>query len=472
MANLDFQNGYMVGIAASGTAKSSGAQADWNQNDNSQMSYIQNRPFYSESVTINDFTITPTGEVTVFDLVPQCEEGEKIKVEYLLNGEIAAEAEGTVVNFGENLGVDKLYGLVIQSEGEEYGTVIFGAVMTDSSGAPEFSDTQSTYLDAVGAYEMGVDVKIYKSVTTETVTPLPEKFLPSAEDNSFEIIYSSMTPSIFNEKYRLAEQPTWVDPTVVQTLIPYTFNHQHYFTRHVDGTANYRLSYKPNDSDTIAEIPNSTFTCTGDIADEVAFMENEDGTLEMFNVNYPDRYGTYSIVKIPPFSSLEIEIEDTIAVDGSGVDIAFMSATVSNLYSNSYTYIQNNQKNSITHTGGTGAIIDTNISHSHKSASEKVPYMTPYQAKIECTAEKYCIKFIGNVYKQEGLDFPYRALPAERVDPEERPQYQFSGSIVISKDFIKDRIEIGKPCDTSTFNILMIDKPKADTKITIRGKRA
>ena len=144
MANLDFQNGYMVGIAASGTAKSSGAQADWNQNDDSQMSYIQNRPFYSESVTVNDFTITPTGEVTVFDLVPQCEEGEKIKVEYLLDGKVALEAEGTVVNMGENLGMDKLYVLPIQSEGEEYGMIIFGAVMTDSSGDPELSDTQST----------------------------------------------------------------------------------------------------------------------------------------------------------------------------------------------------------------------------------------------------------------------------------------------------------------------------------------
>ena len=40
------------------------------------------------------------------------------------------------------------------------------------------------------------------------------------------------------------------------------------------------------------------------------------------------------------------------------------------------------------------------------------------------------------------------------------------------KDFIKDSIEKGKPCDTSMFNILMIDETKADTKITIRGKRA
>ena len=471
MANLDFQNGYMVGIAASGTTKSSGVQADWNQNDNSQMSYIQNRPFYSESVTVNDFTITPTGEVTVFDLVPQCEEGEKIKVEYLLNGEVALEAEGTVVNMGENLGVDKLYVANIQSEGDEYGMIIFGAVMTDPSGDPELSDTQSTYLDATGVYEMGADVKIYKSVTTETVTTLPEKFLPSTEDNSFEIVYSGMTPSIFNEKYRLEEQPIWTDPTIVQTLIPYTFNHQHYFTRHVNGNT-YNLSYCPESLSTADVIPSSTFTCNGDVADEVAFMENEDGTLEMFNVKETNRYGNYSTVRIPAFSSLEIEVEDTIAVGGKGVSFYFMSSISSNIDTNSYTYIQNNQNNTITHAGGTGSMIDTNISHSHKSASEKVPYMTPYQAKIECTAEKYCIKFIGDVYKQEGLDFPYRELPKEKVDPEERPQYQFSGSIVISKDFIKDSIEKGKPCDTSMFNILMIDNPKADTKITIRGKRA
>ena len=50
MTNLDFQNGYMVGIAASGTAKSSGVQADWNQNDDTSLSYIKNRPFYSEKV--------------------------------------------------------------------------------------------------------------------------------------------------------------------------------------------------------------------------------------------------------------------------------------------------------------------------------------------------------------------------------------------------------------------------------------
>ena len=50
MTNLDFQNGYMVGIAASGTTKSSGVQADWNQNDDTSLSYIKNRPFYSEKV--------------------------------------------------------------------------------------------------------------------------------------------------------------------------------------------------------------------------------------------------------------------------------------------------------------------------------------------------------------------------------------------------------------------------------------
>ena len=50
MTNLDFQNGYMVGIAASGTTKSSGVQADWNQDDDTSLSYIKNRPFYSEKV--------------------------------------------------------------------------------------------------------------------------------------------------------------------------------------------------------------------------------------------------------------------------------------------------------------------------------------------------------------------------------------------------------------------------------------
>ena len=53
MANLDFQNGYMVGIAASGTAKSSGAgvQSDYTMNNPEDPSYIKNREFYTEEIS-------------------------------------------------------------------------------------------------------------------------------------------------------------------------------------------------------------------------------------------------------------------------------------------------------------------------------------------------------------------------------------------------------------------------------------
>ena len=53
MANLDFQNGYMVGIAASGTAKSSGAgvQPDYTMNNPEDPSYIKNREFYTEEIS-------------------------------------------------------------------------------------------------------------------------------------------------------------------------------------------------------------------------------------------------------------------------------------------------------------------------------------------------------------------------------------------------------------------------------------
>ena len=75
MANLDFQNGYMVGIAASGTTKSSGVQADWNQNDDTSLSYIKNRPFYSEKVESDvwEFELPVMNEETgegLFPIIP------------------------------------------------------------------------------------------------------------------------------------------------------------------------------------------------------------------------------------------------------------------------------------------------------------------------------------------------------------------------------------------------------------------
>ena len=50
MPNNDFQNGLIMASIAGGAKDSRFIQSDWNTNDNTSLSYVKNRPFYSEKV--------------------------------------------------------------------------------------------------------------------------------------------------------------------------------------------------------------------------------------------------------------------------------------------------------------------------------------------------------------------------------------------------------------------------------------
>ena len=50
MPNNDFQNGLIMASIAGSAKDSHFIQSDWNINDNTSLSYVKNRPFYSEEV--------------------------------------------------------------------------------------------------------------------------------------------------------------------------------------------------------------------------------------------------------------------------------------------------------------------------------------------------------------------------------------------------------------------------------------
>jgi hypothetical protein len=90
MANKDFQNGFIAGLAANeGTYKGETiieqvpqVQTDWEQNDPEAVDYIKNRPFYREGnapFVIDAFTYGNREEA--FGFV----EGEQYKIEYLFD---------------------------------------------------------------------------------------------------------------------------------------------------------------------------------------------------------------------------------------------------------------------------------------------------------------------------------------------------------------------------------------------------
>ena len=173
MPNIDFQNGLIAGAVAGGAFQQGGGgtqqQADWNQNDNTQVDYIKNRPFYSETTTITHdyYTITLTGDedsyVNIDGYAPDLESmvGQNVQVDFLVN-DVSLTQDYEVV---ENQG---MYAIIMDYQGVSLGNFISKVQLVD--GQPEPSDTGSVFIIGEGLQGVPASVKIYIPYTkTETI---------------------------------------------------------------------------------------------------------------------------------------------------------------------------------------------------------------------------------------------------------------------------------------------------------------
>ena len=149
MPNNDFQNGLIMASIAGSAKDSHFIQSDWNINDNTSLSYIKNRPFYSEKVETDvwEFELPVINAVTyegLYTNVPmpdadfsQFTDGQELEYEVYEGGEL--QKSDTSV-FIKSIDVRKMFeaaeGVTIDADvpntlmgmgyDTEYADIIFG----------------------------------------------------------------------------------------------------------------------------------------------------------------------------------------------------------------------------------------------------------------------------------------------------------------------------------------------------------
>ena len=209
MPNNDFQNGLIMASIAGSAKDSHFIQSDWNINDNTSLSYVKNRPFYSEKVETDvwEFELPVINAVTyegLYTNVPmpdadfsQFTDGQELEYEVYEGGEL--QKSDTSV-FIKSIDVRKMFedaeGVTIDADvpntlmgmgyDTEYADIIFGITieLTDFEepigvihNAPNFC----CVLDSTsygGGIEWPVQVK-FKNFRNkvEQVHQIPDKYI-------------------------------------------------------------------------------------------------------------------------------------------------------------------------------------------------------------------------------------------------------------------------------------------------------
>ena len=290
MANLDFQNGYMVGIAASGTTKSSGVQADWNQNDDTSLSYIKNRPFYSEKVETDvwEFELPAVNEETYegfFPTIPMPEADfsqftDKQELNFYVTATVTGDTHLTEsilyfykdfnirTYFEEDATVDGIDPDIPETlpcicsinehastEEERYSPELLFGVSIDYNAVNETMSVHYTpsYATAVdfgntfgqsSLYPVQVHFENFRN-KVEQVHQIPEKYLKQPENKKWKYEYKVETKPFEN-------QPTvakgWVDK-----LKPNSF----YFVELSQSTSTFKLCYGAKSDNTPIYVDNT-----------------------------------------------------------------------------------------------------------------------------------------------------------------------------------------------------------------------
>lgn len=281
MANLDFQNGYMVGIAASGTAKSSGAgvQADWNINDTTKPSYVKNRPFYSEKVESDVWefelpVIKETGE-GAYPTIPMPDaDFSQFTDKQELNFYVTAKTlfgdtrlTEDILYFCKDFNIQSLFeGIEIDpdipetlpcicsineyasTEEERYSPELIFGISIEYNAVNEtifvhYAPSYATTIDGGNTfknnpmYPVQVHFENFRN-KVEKVHQIPEKYLKQTENKKWKY------------EYKVKPQPFENQPTVAKGFVSQLKPNSFYFVELSQSTSTFKLCYEAKSDNT------------------------------------------------------------------------------------------------------------------------------------------------------------------------------------------------------------------------------
>lgn len=193
---------YALAKKGAGGGSGGGNQSDWNINDNTSPSYIKNRPFYSESQTVNYREIIETqtdiesaiegayinysnGSIGLID-------GEDYSVtitdpatsEILTQATVTAMNAKNVPDFSEFLSFDCI---ALYDYDNEFVLFDGAKVSINSTGDPEFTQDSNSFI--IMNYDTpGLTIKVEgKGVSNivETIYKIPDKYLPETKTTRY-----------------------------------------------------------------------------------------------------------------------------------------------------------------------------------------------------------------------------------------------------------------------------------------------
>ena len=208
MPNNDFQNGLIMASIAGSAKDSHFIQSDWNINDDTSLSYVKNRPFYSEKVESDvwEFELPVINAVTYegfYHTIPmpdadfsQFTDGQELEYEVYEGGEL--QKSDTSV-FIKSIDVRKMFeaaeGVTIDADvpntlmgmgyDTEYADIIFGITieLTDFEepigvihSAPNFCWVDSTSYGGNTQRPVQVKIKNFRN-KVEQVHQIPDKYI-------------------------------------------------------------------------------------------------------------------------------------------------------------------------------------------------------------------------------------------------------------------------------------------------------
>lgn len=262
MPNNDFQNGLIMASIAGSAKDSHFIQSDWNTNDAKSPSYIKNRPFYSESQTVNYREIIETqadiesaiegayinysnGPIGLID-----GEAYSVTITDPATSEILIQATVTANNAKNNPDWSELFSFdCIALNDDDSGFSLFdGAKISISSeGDPEFTQDSNSFI----IYNYDTPELIIKvegkgiSHTVETIYKIPEKYLPETKPTRY---YREITIDL----PLFTPQPTYTPSSADLLSIFKTDEQDHmfYWAKMVSGSStDFTLHYTENGTD-------------------------------------------------------------------------------------------------------------------------------------------------------------------------------------------------------------------------------
>lgn len=284
-------------------------QSDWNTNDTTSPSYVKNRPFYSESQTVNYREIIETqtdiesaiegayinysnGPLGLID-----GEAYSVTITDPATSEILIQATVTAINAKNSPDLSELFSFdCIALYSEEDGIYIFdrAKISISSIGDPEITQESNSFI--IMNYDTpGLIIKVEgkgTSNTVETIYKIPDKYLPETKSTRY---YREITIDL----PLFARQPTYTPSSADLCSIFKTDEQDHmfYWAKMVpDSTTDFTLHYTENGTDNpIGGITFSMIDPPIDISNLVRFKLSEDGNTMLMGYGMVISFSSYKL---------------------------------------------------------------------------------------------------------------------------------------------------------------------------------